>query len=390
MIQFTQGDLQFLTGNHHEPCISLYMPAEVKGQETRQNPIRYKNLLDLVEEQLKEAGQDKTEIDAILEQARRLIHDHDFWQTQRPGLAVFFNPDLFQTHRLPIAVEELAVVNDRFHIKPLMPLLYTDNEFYILALQKDRVALFQASQHTVEEIEVPGMPRTLEETQPSNEAEEQTFHLPPAARPGSRGQSAGQGGVSSMHGMGPEDEDREIMRFFREISTALDDFLRDSKAPLILACVPELAPMYRDANKYQHLAEEVIPGSPEGIRMEELRDRGWELLHPLFDSIRHENADRYKMLSGRNDERAVKDLKEVVKAAPFGRVDVLFVDKNAKQWGVFDEKNVEVKLEDEQRPGAQDLLDFAAVQTLMNGGTVFAVDPEQLPDSGPVAAILRY
>jgi hypothetical protein len=38
----------------------------------------------------------------------------------------------------------------------------------------------------------------------------------------------------------------------------------------------------------------------------------------------------------------------------------------------------------------EDLLDFAAVQTFLNGGTVYAVEPEKVSAETPLAAVLRY
>jgi hypothetical protein len=41
-------------------------------------------------------------------------------------------------------------------------------------------------------------------------------------------------------------------------------------------------------------------------------------------------------------------------------------------------------------PGDEDLLDLAAIQSILNGGTVYAVEPEQVPDHAPLAAVFRY
>jgi hypothetical protein len=35
-------------------------------------------------------------------------------------------------------------------------------------------------------------------------------------------------------------------------------------------------------------------------------------------------------------------------------------------------------------------MDFAAVQTLLNGGEVYAVEPEEMPREAPLAAIYRF
>ena len=45
---------------------------------------------------------------------------------------------------------------------------------------------------------------------------------------------------------------------------------------------------------------------------------------------------------------------------------------------------------DEKAPDDDDLLNYAAVMTLRQGGDVTLVEPAQLPQSGPAAAILRY
>jgi hypothetical protein len=47
-------------------------------------------------------------------------------------------------------------------------------------------------------------------------------------------------------------------------------------------------------------------------------------------------------------------------------------------------------LHEEAELGDQDLLDFAAVHTLLNGGTVYAVEPGRVPDGALLVAIFRY
>ncbi|WP_206602860.1 hypothetical protein [Leptolyngbya ohadii] len=40
--------------------------------------------------------------------------------------------------------------------------------------------------------------------------------------------------------------------------------------------------------------------------------------------------------------------------------------------------------------GDENLLDLAALHTLINGGTVYAGEPGSVPDDQPLAAVLRY
>jgi len=44
----------------------------------------------------------------------------------------------------------------------------------------------------------------------------------------------------------------------------------------------------------------------------------------------------------------------------------------------------------ESKPGEDDLIDFAAVHTLMNDGQVYAVEADAVPGGGSVAAVFRY
>jgi hypothetical protein len=39
---------------------------------------------------------------------------------------------------------------------------------------------------------------------------------------------------------------------------------------------------------------------------------------------------------------------------------------------------------------SRDLLEVAALQTFLNGGTLFMLDPEKMPDAGDLAAVFRY
>jgi hypothetical protein len=59
-------------------------------------------------------------------------------------------------------------------------------------------------------------------------------------------------------------------------------------------------------------------------------------------------------------------------------------------WGAFDPVTNKVELHEDAKAGDRDLLDSAAVQTLLNGGQVYAVQPEQMPVEAPVAALFRY
>jgi hypothetical protein len=68
----------------------------------------------------------------------------------------------------------------------------------------------------------------------------------------------------------------------------------------------------------------------------------------------------------------------------------LFVAVGRQQWGAFDLSTNTIRLHQEAEPGDEDLLDLAAVQTLLQAGKVYALDPDGVPDGVPIAAVFRY
>lgn len=79
-----------------------------------------------------------------------------------------------------------------------------------------------------------------------------------------------------------------------------------------------------------------------------------------------------------------------VKAARYARVDTLFLAGDHHLWGWFDESGDCVTALGRAADGDIDSLDFAALLTLRQGGSVMLVAREALPPPGLSAAILRY
>ena len=79
-----------------------------------------------------------------------------------------------------------------------------------------------------------------------------------------------------------------------------------------------------------------------------------------------------------------------VEGARYGRVDRLLLSDGRPLWGHFAERQDRLVAHGEPAAGDDDLLDYAALMTLRQGGGVTLVDRAQLPPDGPAAAILRY
>ncbi|MEG3439769.1 hypothetical protein V0288_21760 [Pannus brasiliensis CCIBt3594] len=389
MSEISIEDIKTLTEQSGNTCVSIYMPMMWTGLESNQNPVRYKNLVREMEKQLRDYGLPAGEIEDFLDRAESIdVEDEEFWQKQSQGFALFLSTDFLQYYRLPLSFDELVVINDRFHLKPLLPLLTNDGDFYILTLGQKQVRFLEATRYSVREVEVEGMPKSLDEALGYDEtAKEGQFRI-----------QTGKGGTSnpypqpgSFHGQGSPDRDqhhRTLLQFFYAVDSALHERLHDKHAPLILVGVEYLLPLYREANTYPYLVEEGIAESAKVLTSEELHEQALPMIEPYLTRSREEAIERYRELSA--TEQTSTDLEETIAAAYYGRVDSVFVPIDRQEWGYFKASDNEIEQHETPELGDEDLLDTVAIQTLLHGGTVYAVEPDRVPDTAPVAAIFRY
>jgi hypothetical protein len=375
---FTRKDLKALLAEPRTPCVSIYMPTHRGGRE--EDPIRWRVHLAEAEENLIAAGLRVSDAKELLKPARQLLDDVTFWKHQCDGLAFFLAPQFLCLYRLPIAFEDLVVVADRFHIVPLLPLLSDNGRFYILALSQNAVRLLQGTRYSVSEVDLKGVPRNLAEALLTHDRDEPLrVHSRPVGGIGS------WGAIFSGQGVGIDDAKDDLLQYFQRIDRGLHPVLREDRAPLVLASVDYFLPIYRAANTYPHLLGLAVEGNPDRLSTKELHAKAWALVQPLFERAKEQAAAQYRQLAGTG--RTAVDLKQVLAAAYHGEIETLFISLGSRRWGRFDLGTGRAEEHDRLELGDEDLLNLVAVYTLLHGRTVYAVDPEQVPGGGPLAAV---
>lgn len=389
MNHLTREALKSLAEIQDFPCISLYMPIQKAGTEVRQNPIRFKNLIRKIEEDLENLGLESRDFMPILSKAQDL-DSAEFWESQDSGLAIFMANDFFQYYSLPCDFPELALVGEHFHLSPLVQFVNQNHTFYILCLSQQGAQLLAATPYAVEEVEIEGLSKTLDEALLYDEtAKDMQFRI--STSKGGTNNAAQQAGT--FHGQGSPDQDQHqeaILQYFHYLDGQLHEFLNGKTSPLVLTGVEYLFPLYREANTYQHLVEAGITGNTKISKPEELQVQAWEIVKPIFKQHEENAIARFQEVAGTTPEKASQDLKDIVKSAFYQRVEALFVPMGQQMWGKFDPENEAVDLHSDAETGDEDLIDFAATHTLINGGMVYALEPDQLPEQSAIAAIYRY
>jgi hypothetical protein len=372
MNAITKEAVQVLTAVRG-PCVSLYLGKHRGGKEGRTS---WKNLLSEAEDRLAVAGMSESEVGELLAPARRILKDLAFWERPGEGRAWFLAPGVDRAYRVPPEVPDRVTVGRHFYLKPVLPLLSEDRPFYVLALSQNRVRLLHGTPEGVSEVELKGVPANLEEALRTHDTDNVlTLHTRPA--PG-----GGWAAIFSGHGVGIDDHKDELVSYFRQVDRGLHGLLREEQAPLVLASVEYLWPLYRQVNTYPHLVVGGVAGNPERLSDRDLYEWARALVVPTFEEPRRKALALYAQLAGTG--RTSADLGEVVRATAEGRVQVLFVPTDREVMGLLDEAG-HVVVHDPAVPGDEDLFNRAALDTLRHRGTVYAVPAREAPGEGAVA-----
>jgi hypothetical protein len=365
--------------------ISLFMPTRpfVPGSQT-EDATRLKNLLSDAGGQLAERGLRPPRIEALLAPARALAEDRPFWLRAERGLAVFLGPEGMHVFRLPQEVPESVRVNGRYHMRPLLPFVDLRGDYWLLFISQNSVRLYKGTREGLAQVPAASLPSSLGEALRWDDFEKTSlqYHVNAVGTPGGRG-------MPVYHGNKEPDVKNELARFFRQIDRALTERLTGTDAPLVLAGVDYLIPIYRDVNTYPNLVHEAVLGNAEIMPLPELHEKAVATLQGLAGRESQQFARQIEEAWG--SSKTTPDPETIVPAAFLGRVDTLFLAEESSQWwGTYDPDAGRATFHRTPAEGDEDLLDLAALQTLEKGGAVVNLPPEEMPRGQTAVALLRY
>jgi len=369
------------------PGVSFYLPTHLRGTETRQDPIRLKNLIAEARQSLESSGQKRAEIDAILDPAVALVDDYGFWQHQDLGLALFLSDGQAHTYKVPIELDEKVAIGPAFHLTPLLPLLAADGAFHVLTITAQNVTLFHASRFAMVQDDTVAFPGGVEEV--SGESEyENPLQASPIGRP-----HTGAVNITKSQVMGESPEDwrkSNTVEFVHRVAIAMQQHLATHRLPVVLVADAEIQGHFQKLGDIGALLAGVVETNPEALDNSSLHAAAYDVIRPLFDADRKRAVQRLAALLGSGDTRATLDAREIVKAAHLGRIETLMLAEGAELWGRFDENTGEVTMGGDAMAAGHDLLDEVAARVLRHGGAVAILSLDEMPDAAPAAAVLRF
>ena len=244
----------------------------------------------------------------------------------------------------------------------LLPFLDDGPAYHVLAFSPHRVRLFRADRYAISSIELPAMPRTIDDAL-WYVKRETTF-----SRHGS-GEMHASGGGNQRH--------KDDLRTFAQlVDAAIGPVLAGTATPLVVLGVEYEVAIVLGALHYEPRLACEAHGNPDSLDAREVHALTWPAVHRQFDAA-GAAAARACELAGTG--RVALDIDEIAEAALQGAVSALLVcDATAAV------------------PRAQGRLDVtrstlgrALTNAVTSGAEAYAVPPTALPPGAVAAALLR-
>lgn len=362
--------------------VSIFMPTQRFGPGSQEaDSTRLKNLTRKAQAELEAQGLKAADAERLVAPARALLDDRPLWLRSRDGLAVLLGEDTPHVFQLDMPVPEHVHVGNRFWVRPLLPLLERDDAYWVLALSQKRVRLLRGDGAALVEVPAEHIPASLSDALQWEDFEKASlqFHTGTSGTGGRR--------PAVFHGTGEPDTKGEIVRFFREIDRGLHEHLGSDHAPLVLAGVDYLIPLYHEVSTCPHLLPEAVTGNPDALGEQTLHERTWPIVAGVLN--RAGEATLETVAEAWTSPRVITDPQQIRHAAASGRVATLLISEGAGWWS-DDETGSGVIEYDDYPEADEDLLQTAALHTLGNGGETLLFAGDRMPHGANAVALLRY
>lgn len=375
--------IQELASVSGDVCITFYIPTFRTGKELNEqvNQITFKSALQQVANELKDR-MSQDEIAKLLSPGYRLIKNDSFWNNQAGGLAVFITDNHFRYMKLHSAPQQQIWINRSFLLKPLIPFSIIPEYFYLLVISKKQSKLFRADNFGVQFIPLSELPRGIDDVVHFEEKDDQKLF---------RSGSSGAGGGANYHGIGAgkPDEKENISMYLAEVDKTLwKEVLNREKVPLVLAGVDYMVAIYKRIAQYKYIWNESLTGSLEYENELSLYAEARKLVDSYFQQRTNQALENYGNHSAKETTSSIPA--DIIPAAFYSRVAHLFVQHNAKLWGLFDKDSEQLTVHEEQEAEDEDLIDKTIIETILHGGDVHMLPRERMPADSKIAALMRY
>ncbi|MGZ3788965.1 MAG: baeRF3 domain-containing protein [Bacteriovorax sp.] len=347
MKELTNQDLKGITEASSAPMISIYLSRDHMTPDLRALTEKWRESLS------------KAEFFLLKDYTRSFVHTFMeplkstlFLETLEhldKGVIVFYSTEHSGYLKVQSTINDLVVVADSFHIKPLLRIRNNERGFFLIAMSAKAINV---------SVETNGHLYRME-----------SFKSPAIDMDVSNNKAK------------PDAKD-----FIAHAAAELNKTLALYKLPIILAGVKDHLGHMKKYLDHSMILEDCIVGNVERLKAEELREKCFELLEPYYRKKEQESIEELNLAVKKN--QAITYIEDIAVSAVYGKIRKLFVVENRQLWGTIDKNNGEIFISPKQTNSHDDdILDDICQLVLSKGGEVIVLkDAENV--KGYIAAAI--
>ncbi|MBY0413964.1 MAG: hypothetical protein K2Q18_07355, partial [Bdellovibrionales bacterium] len=301
MRELTIKNLNTLNVSSKGPMVSLYLSKDMAILDQKSMTERWKELLQKAEFYLLK-DYTRSFVDEFMKKLRegKFVEKLD---TLDQGIVVFHSEEGFDGEvgfvKVQSSINDLVVVADSFHIKPLIRIKNNVRGFFIVTMSSRAInVLIENSGHLVKLDSYRNEP-----------------------------------GIDGNNKKDPKD-------FFLNASQELNKLFTAYRLPIILAGVKDHIGHMKKLLNQSMLMEESIVGNVEKMKGVELQERVYKILAPYYEQQEMGALGELEIAMSKN--RAITYLEDIAISAVRGKISKLFVVENRFVWGSINKHSGEI------------------------------------------------
>jgi hypothetical protein len=355
------------------PFVTIMLNTHVGHQNVEKDQIKFKNFAKDAKRRFEKKYPEhswnlfQTKID-------ELLADQSFWRNSTTSVAVIITPEEVLVHRLSIRVDDQYYVGETPYVLAVIKNAQFNYPFYLLALNRDSMQVYQVENNQVREVELPEeAPTTIEKALGEEVTGGGNFNYSAQGGPNSGGEGV------AYHGFSAKDEEVEIdhVNYYQAVDAFFkNDFSNEEHLPMYLFALPENQTLFKKVAKTNFFkAEPSISSSPASLSLKEIQT----CTHKLIAELTQKEVGEYGKLL---DRKFIDQLVDIVPAAKEGRIAYLFVATSNLADGFGEDPDTEYD--------RRQVVNTLAIDVLENGGEVSILEQKDAPGEKSLTAILRY
>jgi hypothetical protein len=318
-------DLKAITEASSAPMISIYLSRDPR-LDTKTLPERWKQSLSKAESFLLK-DYTRSFVHMFMEPLRHATFFSTL-ETLDKGIIIFYSTEQQSYMRVQTNINDLVVVADSFHIKPLLRIKNTERGYFVIGVSPRLISL-------------------------SVETNGHLYRLDSIRNPGN---------VDSPKKNANRD-------FFSQTAALLNKSLNQYRLPVILLGAKEYLDQMRKFLNSSYVLEDVIIGNSELMAPEEIRENSFEILEPYYHQKELEAIQDLNLAVKNN--QAITYIEDIAVSAVYGKIKKLFVIENKQVWGKMNRQTGEIFISPKQVDSHDDdILDDISQIVLAKGGEV--------------------